>query len=114
MGNSGFKLAMGQMLVEGGEVERNLNRAAHMVQDAARQGCAVVVLPECLDVGWTDPSARQLAQPIPGPTSEKLNRLARQFRLYLAAGLTERARNRLYFGGTFSRNLTISEANGKI
>jgi predicted amidohydrolase len=96
MGNSGFKLAMGQMLVEGGEVERNLNRAAHMVQDAARQGCAVVVLPECLDVGWTDPSARQLAQPIPGPTSEELCRVARQAGLYLVAGLSERAGDQLY------------------
>lgn len=96
MKNSSFKLAMGQMLVEGGEVERNLNRAAHMVQAAARQGCAVVVLPECLDVGWTDPSARRLAEPIPGPTSEKLCRVARQFSLFLVAGLTERAEDRLY------------------
>ena len=52
------KLAMGQMLVEGGRPQENLARAVEMTAQAGRQGCQVVVLPECLDLGWTHPSAR--------------------------------------------------------
>jgi len=54
------------------------------------------VLPECLDVGWTSPSARELAQPIPGPTSDRLAAAAAGAGLNVVAGLTERADDRVY------------------
>ena len=91
-----FKLGMAQMLVEGGAVEQNLARATRMIEQAAEQGCRVVVLPECLDLGWTDPSARNLAQAIPGPNSEALCRAARRAKIYVAAGLTERDGDQIY------------------
>ena len=94
MGN--FKLGMAQMLVEGGAVEQNLARATRMIEQATEQECKVVVLPECLDLGWTDPSARDLAQPIPGPYSEALCRAAQQAHVYVAAGLTERYGDKIY------------------
>lgn len=94
--NTRFKLGMGQMLVEGGEANRNLQRAVQMIQQAAEQGCAMVVLPECLDLGWTDPSARTLAQPIPGPRSAVLAQAAQQTQTYVVAGLTELAGERIY------------------
>lgn len=84
------------MLVEGGQANRNLHRAAEMIRQAAAQGCAVIVLPECLDLGWTDPAARQLAQPIPGPPSDLLAQAAQQNQVYVVAGLTERAGERIY------------------
>ena len=52
MNNIRFKLAMGQMLVEGGRRDENLRRAVRLVEDSAHQGCRIVVLPECLDAGW--------------------------------------------------------------
>ena len=61
-----YRIAMAQILVEGGQPQQNLDRADKAIADAARQGCRLVLLPECLDLGWTDPSARELAQPIPG------------------------------------------------
>ncbi len=96
MADRNFKLGMAQMLVEGGAVEQNLRRAAHMIAEAAQQGCRVVALPECLDIGWTDPAARELAQPIPGPHAEVLCRAAHQAQIYVVAGLTERAAGRIY------------------
>lgn len=96
MAQSEFLLGMGQMLVEGGEVEGNLQRASRMISEAAERGCRVVVLPECLDVGWTFPGARQLAQPIPGRYSDVICELAQKAGLYVVAGLTERAGQRLY------------------
>lgn len=91
-----FRLGMGQMLVEGGARGANLARAACMVREAADQGCAAVVLPECLDTGWTHPSALALAQPIPGASSDGLARAAADARVHLVAGLTERDGNSVY------------------
>lgn len=91
-----MKIGMGQMLVEGGEVEANLSRAAAMIGRAAAAGCALVVLPECLDTGWTWPDARRLACPVPGPRSALLAAQARRHGIYVVAGLTEREGERVY------------------
>ncbi|MDU0372876.1 carbon-nitrogen hydrolase family protein [Hymenobacter endophyticus] len=86
-----IRVGMGQLLVEGGEPERNLERAERMIAEAASCHCDVVLLPETLDFAWTHPSALTEAQPIPGPYSDRLCQAARRHQLYLCAGLTERA-----------------------
>jgi predicted amidohydrolase len=91
-----MRVGMAQMLVEPGEPAANLARAAEMVRDAARAGCDVVVLPECLDLGWTHASARTLAAPIPGPRAAALAAVAREHGVMVAAGLVERDGDRLY------------------
>lgn len=91
-----WKLALGQQLVVGGDVEGNLARAEVQIAAAAEQGCDLIVLPECLDVGWTDPSARTLAEPIPGRRVAQLSAAARRHGLFVAAGLTERAGDQIY------------------
>jgi predicted amidohydrolase len=96
MSTRNFQLGMAQILVEGGRPPANLARAVDAVRRAAAQKCKLVVLPECLDVGWTDPSAQELAQPIPGPHAERLMQSARDQKMFVAAGLVERAGNRLY------------------
>jgi predicted amidohydrolase len=88
--STNFKLGMGQMLVAGGQVEANLARASQMAAQAAGQGCQIVVLPECLDIGWTEPAASKLAQPIPGKHSDVLCRVAQKEQIYVVAGLTEK------------------------
>ncbi len=96
MGERQIRLAMAQMLVDGGNPDANLGRAIEMIEEAARQSCGIVVLPECLDLGWTHPSARELAQPIPGPRSDRLCAAAQVSGIYVVAGLTERADGRTY------------------
>lgn len=91
-----YKLAMGQMLVEGGAPDINLARAERMIGDAASQGCRAIVLPECLDAGWTFERARELAAPIPGSRTARLANAARRGGIYVAAGLTERAGAKVY------------------
>jgi predicted amidohydrolase len=91
-----FNVAMAQILVEGGQPRANLGRAIEAIGQAAAQNCRLVVLPECLDLGWTDPSARELAKPIPGPHVDLLAAAARQHGLFVAAGLVERAGSRLF------------------
>ena len=91
-----LKIGMGQLLVEGGEPERNLKRAGKMLEDAAEKSCRLVLLPECLDLAWTHPSAKTEAQSIPGPYSDILCKLAKTYNLYLCAGLTERSEDKVY------------------
>ncbi len=91
MSNSLFQLGMGQILVTGGQIAANLARATDMITQAADAGCRIVVLPECLDTGWTHPSARELAEPVPGPTSDHLAAAAADGQIHCVAGITERA-----------------------
>ena len=91
-----LKIGMGQLLVEGGEPDRNLKRAGKTLEDAAEKSCRLVLLPECLDFAWTHPSAKTEAQPIPGPYSDILCKLAKTYNLYLCAGLTERSEDKVY------------------
>src|SRR3954464_9214221 len=94
--NRGYQVGMAQILVEGGRPDADLGRATRAIGRAAAEGCRLVVLPECLDLGWTDPSARELARPISGPHADRLAPAARQHRIFVVAGLVERAGDRLY------------------
>jgi len=96
MKNIKFKLAMGQMFIEGGKVNQNLGEAIQMIKNAAKQDCKIIVLPECLDLGWTYPEAYKLAQPIPGKYSDILSHAAQESHIYIVAGLTEKAENQIY------------------
>ena len=87
---------MGQLLVEGGEPERNLKRAVEMIARAAAQKCDIVLLPECLDLAWTHPSAKTEAMPIPGPYSAILCEQARKHNVFICAGLTEKLGDKVY------------------
>ncbi|MGB0671057.1 MAG: carbon-nitrogen hydrolase family protein [Rhodospirillales bacterium] len=91
-----LKLGLGQLLVEGGEPDRNIERAAEMARQAAKAGCDILLLPETLDLAWTHPSAFDEAQPIPGPYSDRFCTLARELGLFICCGLTEQAGDRVY------------------
>ncbi|RLI04753.1 carbon-nitrogen hydrolase family protein [Candidatus Bathyarchaeota archaeon] len=99
---------MGQMLIEGGKVEENLNRAEEMIRKAAANDCQVIVLPECLDAGWTHPSAREIAEEIPGETSDRLCEAARDNNVMVIAGLTERDGEKIY------NSAVLIDENGRI
>jgi predicted amidohydrolase len=91
-----LRVGMAQILVEGGRPEANLGRALERIAEAAAAGCQVVVLPECLDLGWMDPSARRLAAPIPGAPSERLAQAAAANGIYVVAGLVERLDEQIF------------------
>src|SRR5258708_2922865 len=86
-----FKLSLIQMRVNGGSRTKNLERAARLGGEAVQAGGEVLLLPEAMDLGWTDPSAKTEAGTIPdGATCSFLRELARKHRVHLCAGLTER------------------------
>ena len=81
---------MAQLLVEGGEPDRNLERAAKLIRQAKAEKCDLVLLPETLDLAWTHPSAFTEAEPIPGRFSDFFCRLAAELQIWLCLGLTEK------------------------
>ena len=91
------RVAMCQMRVEGGRKKENLIRADRIIDKAARAGADVALLPECLDLGWTDPSASSESEPIPGGMAfQKISRAAAAAGIYVCAGLTERDGDTVY------------------
>jgi len=85
------------MLVEPGEADRNLDRAEQRMAVAAAAGAQVVLLPECLDLGWTHPSAHRRAAPVPtGESARRLIAAAGRHRVWVCAGVVERAGTTLF------------------
>lgn len=95
------RIGMAQLLVEGGEPMRNLERAGKLVKQAAETGCQIVLLPETLDFGWTHPSGLAEAQSIPGKFSDILCQFAREYNIWICAGLTEKLEGRNYNAAVF-------------
>lgn len=92
-----IRLALAQMRVDGGAFQQNMECALARVEQAAVAGAQIVLLPECLDVGWTHPSATSLAGEIPaGVACQRLMQAAREKRIMICAGLTERSGNRFH------------------
>jgi predicted amidohydrolase len=86
-----YKVAMVQMEVEAGKLNANLARAKERITTAAQQGAKIVLLPEVMDLGWTDPSARELAFEIPdGKTCKALRDAAKHNNIYVCAGIVEK------------------------
>lgn len=91
-----YRVAMIQMFVEASRLDKNLELASVMVKEAKRRGCDMVVLPECFDLGWSNPQARELSHPIPGHTSDYLCNLAKTEGVYIITGITEKADDNIY------------------
>ena len=97
-----MKIALAQMLVEPGEQEANLDRAELRILEAAKRGADVALLPECLDFGWTHPSALRSATGIPGGDAcQRFIRAAVDNRIFVCAGLVERLGERLFNSAVF-------------
>src|SRR3981081_1653100 len=75
-----FRVALVQMSC-GPEPEQNLEKALDRIADAAGRGAKVVCLPELFQTQYfcqrEDHSLFDLAEPIPGSTTEKLSAAAR-------------------------------------
>lgn len=92
-----FKLAVAQMRVVGGALDVNLEHAGEMIEEAAEHGAQVVLLPEAMDLGWTDPSALTMAEPVPGGKSAQLlSSMAKKHQIYICSGLIEKDGEKVY------------------
>lgn len=94
---STIKLALVQMKVVGGELDLNLHHAAEQVARAADEGAQLALLPEVMDLGWTHPSVKTKAFPVPGgKTFEQLAEVAKDNHIYVVAGIVEKEGDKTY------------------
>jgi len=94
-----FKVGLIQMSC-GPEPEANLKKALARIGEAAALGAQVVCLPELFQTQYfcqrEDPALFDLAEPIPGPTTQLLAKAARKHGVVLVASLFEKRAPGLY------------------
>lgn len=69
---------------------------APMIAEAARQRADLVCLPESVTLCGTGLEYVDVAEPVPGPSTEFFGRLAKQHDLYIVAGVIERSGHVIY------------------
>ncbi len=91
----------------------NLERAAAAIEDAAGRGAAIVCLPELFRSRYfcqvEDAKCFDLAEPIPGPTSDQLAALAKQFGIVIVGSIFERRAE-----GIYHNTAVILDADGRL
>src|SRR2546425_1156292 len=76
------------------QLDDNTEKAVQLIRKAAAGGAQIICLPELFRSQYfcqrQDPNIFDLAEPIPGPSTEQLSRVARDTRTALIASLFER------------------------
>ncbi|HAK95613.1 MAG TPA: carbon-nitrogen hydrolase family protein [Planctomycetes bacterium] len=90
------KVALAQMRCVDSDAEGNFARIRAAAEAAATHEARAVFYPETADLGWVNPEAHTLAGPVPGPFTDRVAALAREFGLWIGIGLSERAEGALY------------------
>ena len=107
-----FTVGLVQMAV-GADPQENLRRAAARVEEAARSGAEVVCLQELFRsqdfCQKEDVRAFDLAEPVPGPTTETLGRVARQSKVVVVAPVFERRA-----AGVYHNSAAVIDATGEV
>ncbi|HUK91521.1 MAG TPA: carbon-nitrogen hydrolase [Blastocatellia bacterium] len=107
-----FNIALVQMSA-GPDTRENLDRAACFVEKAASQGAHVVCLPELFRSRYfcqkEDAALFDLAESVPGPTTERLSVVAKQLGLVIIAPLFERRA-----AGLYHNSAAIIDADGSV
>ena len=109
---SRFKVGLVQMAMSP-EPAKNLDRAVARVKEARRAGADVVCLPELFRSQYfcqrEDASQFDLAEPVPGPTTEALGRAAKETGAVVVAPIFERRAPGLYHNSA-----AIIDADGQL
>jgi N-carbamoylputrescine amidase len=92
-GAQSFRVGLVQMAMSS-DPQANLDKAADRVEEAARAGAQVVCLPELFRTRYfcqrEDAALFDLAEPVPGPSTERLSAVARELGLAVVAPVFER------------------------
>ena len=95
------------------DTEANLARALERIAEAARGGAQVVCLPELFRSEYfcqrQDAALFDLAEPIPGPSTEALSRAAREHGVVVIGSLFERRA-----AGVYHNTAVILDADGRL
>ena len=107
-----YLIGLVQMAV-GTDPGANVDHAAALITDAAKAGAKVVCLPELFRTRYfcqsEEASSFDLAEPIPGPTSQRLAALARSLGVVLIIPLFERRGP-----GVYHNSAAVADADGTL
>ena len=102
-----YRVGLVQMRM-GADPEANFASAVKHAREAARMGAKIVCLPELFQTQYfcqrEDTRLFDLAEAIPGPSTEKLGELARELRVCIVASLFERRAPGLYHNTAVTLN----------
>ena len=112
MANRSFQVGLVQMAMSP-DPEANLERAAERVEEAAHRGAAVVCLPELYRTPYfcqrEDPALFDLAEPVPGPSTERFAAVARRHRVAVVVPVFERRA-----AGLYHNSAVVIDADGSV
>ncbi len=108
------KIALGLVQMSCAEdPHKNLDKAIAQIDDAARRGAQVICLQELFRSQYPcqveDPAFFDLAEPIPGPSTEALGKVAAARKVVVIASLFERRA-----AGVYHNTAVVIDANGQI
>lgn len=93
--------------------EDNLRRACEFIREAERRGAEVICLPELFRTQYfcqvEDPALFELAEPIPGPTTEALGKVARETGTVVVGSIFERRT-----AGIYHNTAVVLDADGSL
>ena len=97
----------------GPDPEKNLEHALDRVREAAGRGAQVICLPELFRTQYfcqrEDHSLFDLAEPVPGPTTERLSAVAKQLGVVLVGSVFEKRAP-----GIYHNTATVTDASGAL
>ena len=106
---STIKLGAVQVQSQPGKVEANLTHATGLIEQAAREGATVVVLPELFATGYVpNPTVWDFAESQDGKTTAWLAATAKRLSIYVGAGTVETD------GSDFFNVFVLAGPNGEI
>jgi N-carbamoylputrescine amidase len=109
---SPFTVGLVQMAVPD-DATRAVDRAIQHIREAAERGAQIVCLQELFNAPYfckaCDPQRFDYAEPIPGPTTERMQALARELSLVLVVPLYERQAP-----GVYRNSAAIIDADGAL
>lgn len=81
------------------EKDENLGRCLKLIHTTAKEGARLIVFPECVLTGYVFSSVEEaisVAEPIPGPSTDKIVATSRELNVYVVIGLLEKDGEKCY------------------
>jgi N-carbamoylputrescine amidase len=86
-----LRLAVVCMQSDFGRIEKNIVRMESFVQKAATKGVSMICFPELSVTGYTiKENPQSYAEPVPGPISDRIVKIAKENGLLIVAGMLEK------------------------
>ena len=103
-----FSISLAQMHIKLGQVQANLSIAARWIEEAARRGSQLIVLPELWSSGYDLENAAEYADELHSGLFAELSRLAERHQIAIFGSLLEQR------GGRVTNSAAYHEADGRI